>query len=121
MFRLQSRYLGWVVFALALIALFVGIFSPEPFPRLFHNADKYEHLIAFAVVPFLGARYIKYRPLCVLYWFVWFVLAYGLEYVQGAYLLKRTFDIYDVYANLGGVFVAFLLWFFLILYTKKYS
>ena len=116
---MQSRYLGWVVFIFALITLLVGIFNPEPFPRLFHNADKYEHLVAFAVVPFLGARYIQYRPLCVLYWFVWCALAYGLEYGQGAFLPKRTFDLYDVYANLGGVFVAFLVWFCLSFFYKK--
>ena len=121
MFRLQSRYLGWVVFVLALIALLVGIFNPEPFPRLFHNADKYEHIVAFAVVPFLGVRYIKRRALCFLYWFVWLVLAYGLEYGQGAYLPKRTFDLYDVYANLGGVFVAFLVWLSICFSIKKCS
>lgn len=117
---MRNRYLGWIVFVLALGALLFGIFNPEPPPRLFHNADKYEHLIAFAVVSVLGGLYIRHRLLCLFYWLMWFGLAYGLEYGQGMYLPKRTFDIYDVYANLGGVFLAFCIW-LLILTIKKRS
>lgn len=100
----------WLIFPLALLGLMVGIFNPEPPPRLFEHADKYEHFIAFMAVSLSGAFYFSREKYQLLYWVTWLVMAYMLEYGQGYYLPKRTFDMYDVYANVGGVIGAFCIW-----------
>ena len=110
-----------LLFLCVLLGLLVGIFNPEPLPKLFKHSDKYEHAGAFFVVALAGAFYFKHLKLFTLYWLLWLLLAYGLEYLQGLYLPKRTFDLYDVYANATGVLVALVLWLLRRIYIRNCS
>jgi len=120
-YTLRTNKVAGLVFLCVLLGLFVGIFNPEPLPKLFKHSDKYEHAAAFFVVSMAGAFYFQRFKVMVLYWLVWLILAYSLEYLQGFYLPRRTFDLFDVYANALGVVVAFVLWIFRHFYIKSCS
>ena len=107
-----------MIFSASLIALLLGVFNPEPPKMFFKHSDKFEHFFAFCFVALVGAFCIKGRVKQSIYWALCMLMAYVLEYGQGNLLPKRTFDIYDVYANGAGVFSALLLWF---LYIKAYK
>jgi len=73
------------------------------------NIDKWVHIVFYAVFAFLLIReYQQYRP-----WsfkrHILMTLAicglYGLfiEYIQGAFIPNRFFDVYDLIANIIGV------------------
>jgi hypothetical protein len=86
-----------------------GMFSAHPHDGLLGESDKADHLLAFAVASALSAFALKGR-LVWLCWLFWIGSAYGMEWLQGHYLPKRTFDTGDVWANLLGVSIAFSLW-----------
>jgi len=120
-YTLRTNKVAGLVFLCVLLGLLAGVFNPEPIPKLFKHADKYEHAAAFFVVALTGAFYFKQLKFFTLYWLLWLVLAYSLEYLQGLYLPKRTFDLYDVYANAAGVVVAYILWLSRLNYIKNCS
>lgn len=115
---MRLKNLMWLLFGLSLVGLLAGVFNPEPPPLLFKHSDKVEHIAAFFVVSLCGTLCIRGKWYLSLYWSVCLVMAYLLEYGQGYYLPKRTFDPYDVYANSIGVFVAFFVW---IMRINKYK
>lgn len=105
--------------ACALVAfgiLLWGMFSAHPHDGILGESDKVDHLLAFAVASALSAFALKgWRVwLC---WLFWACSAYAMEWLQGHYLPKRTFDTGDVWANLFGVSAAFFIW---ILWRKLY-
>lgn len=118
---MHTNKLAGLVFLCVVLGLLAGIFNPEPLPKLFEHSDKYEHAAAFFVVSMAGAFYFQHFKVMALYWLVWLILAYSLEYLQGLYLPRRTFDLYDVYANSAGVVAAFVLWILRRIYIKNCS
>lgn len=105
----RNRWMLWSLIAISAGVLLWGMFSPTPHTGFFGESDKVDHVLAFAVVSFLGI--IPVRKVWVwMYWFTWLFLAFVLEYLQGYFLVKRTFDVDDVYANFMGVIVAFFVW-----------
>lgn len=92
---------------ISVLGLLWGIFNPEPLHGFLGESDKTDHVAAFMVVSVLG-RLNWPGGKAVIYWVMCCVFAVSLEHLQGRWMLLRTYDIYDVYANLAGVLAAFL-------------
>lgn len=99
----------WVFIWLGAVGLLLwGIFDGRPHHGFFGESDKVDHAVAFAVVTLLGLRLGVWAPV----WIslpVWLVLAFGLEYLQGAWAVQRTFDMGDAWANAAGVVLAYVI------------
>lgn len=74
--------------------------------------DKLVHLVIFGVLNFLLLSNLKIRnrKKVILCFVIGIVLAGGTEILQGILPIKRSMNIYDMIANIIGLFLGFLLW-----------
>ncbi|MBR9827617.1 MAG: VanZ family protein [Oceanospirillales bacterium] len=99
-----------LVFLTCLAGLSYGLFRPQPPPDLFGHSDKWMHLCAFLVFA-CCARLAFLR--CTSAWLWGLLLCSGplLEYLQQLLQPARVFSSADAVANVAGVLLAWLLWF----------
>lgn len=99
----------FVIFLGVLGFLLWGIFRPSPPPQYFSHMDKVLHLVAFFVTA-LTARYATSVRFAWLTWILLLLLAPSLEYLQHELQPTRTFNYWDLLANLSGIILAWLIW-----------
>lgn len=93
---------GWL---LVVLVVYFSLAPHPPEPLSFDNADKLEHLLAYALLSlWLNQLYLS-RVLVVV---ALIALGVGLEYVQG-WTGYRMFDVLDMLANSVGVLIGWLL------------
>jgi len=96
---------GWL---LVVLVVYFSLAPHPPEPLSFDNADKLEHLLAYALLSlWLNQLYSSAlsRSLVVV---ALVALGVGLEYVQG-WTGYRMFDVLDMLANSVGVLTGWLL------------
>ncbi len=88
-----------------------GLFRPEspPQPAWLPQADKFEHLLAFAVLA-LGVRALVPARLSLICWSLLLLAAPVLEWLQGVLQPARQFSLLDAAANTAGILTGLLLW-----------
>ena len=87
--------------------VFYAMSRGTPPAMLFEHSDKVGHVFALFMLS-LTARLVIYRCSAYGFWWVMFVLAYMLEYLQGEWLPLRVFSMGDVLANMVGVAAALM-------------
>jgi VanZ family protein len=111
-----------VIWTLALLFLLTAPMAGTPFPRtgIFYYSDKIAHVGLFAVTGFVsvfGARFFRrFGPRLVFGLCFSLILAFGTELLQSA-LSYRYGDVFDLMADLLGVFMG--LFFYLALYLHE--
>jgi len=103
-------YLRWCFFVIVAGMVMYGIFRPMPPPMIFEQSDKLGHVSAFLALA-LTARMAMNRVSATVFWLVMFLLAFGLEYLQGEFRPLRVFSAGDVCANVLGVVLALIVCF----------
>jgi len=103
------RHLAMAVFVAATLAVAWAMFRPEPPPQAFEQSDKFGHLAAFFVLALSGRLAFPRIP-GPAFWLGFCVLAFGLEYLQGALRPLRYFSLADAAANWLGAGLAAGVW-----------
>lgn len=98
-----------VFFLTLLSVLFYALFQSAPPPQLFPDSDKVGHLLGFAMVTTAGL-FLLPKKLIGYFITMMVLLAAGSELIQGSFLPRRYFSIWDLYANLAGVLSVVLPW-----------
>ena len=107
---IKALYSGrYIIFLSVLGMLLWGLFRPTPPPQYFDDMDKYLHFFAFFITA-LATRYASPKSLAALAWTMLIIAAPLLEYLQHQLQPNRTFNYWDIMANLSGVMVAFIVW-----------
>lgn len=101
--------LRYLLFFIGLGILLWGIFKPTPPPYFFHHSDKLFHLLAFVGFSLI-TRYAFIHQPSIFIWLYLMISAPLLEYLQHVLQSQRQLSMEDAIANLLGVFIAFLLW-----------
>lgn len=80
--------------------------------------DKWVHIGLFAGLIFLSRFNLPFDNNIFNYLLLLMALTYGLsvEYIQKYWVPNRSFDLWDVVADMGGAFIG--LWYWLTLYKK---
>ena len=107
---IKALYSGrYIIFLSVLGMLLWGLFRPTQPPQYFSHMDKVLHLTAFFVTA-LSARYASPPSLALITWCLLLLLAPTLEYLQHHLQPTRSFNYWDIFANLLGVILAWLVW-----------
>ena len=107
-----------IVFIVLMLGLLIGLFNPQPLLCQWAPFDKYIHCTAFFSVSMAGC-FAFTRLISRYYWLAWFCLGGLSEVLQGEVLPYRSFDYYDLAANLTGVAAALVVWFVVAPLFKK--
>jgi len=107
--RLKSIWLT-IAWGLVVLVVYLSLTPHPPEPVSFDNADKLEHVLAYAVLSFwfchiyrsVGSRLIVIAALVG--------LGVGLEFLQG-WTGYRMFDVMDMLADSAGVLFGWLMLF----------
>jgi len=105
-----TKHPSSIIFALIILA--GSVLPGQNLPSIpLWNIDKLVHISFYAVFAFLLIyEYQRYRPWSFRSHIVMTIAicgGYGLfiEYIQGNFIANRFFDVYDLIANIIGVFV----------------
>lgn len=101
----QSVLYRWVAFLFVSTAVLYAIFRPAPPEMIFEHSDKVGHVIAFLALSLMGRLALSSLSK-VTFWLSFLLLAFLLEYLQGALRPLRIFSVEDAYANAAGVLLA---------------
>ncbi len=110
-----------LIFVITLLILIGGILSPIPPYSPFPHSDKLMHLLGFGAVS-LTARITFTRTPAWLLWGMLLIAAPLSEVLQHTVMQPfRNFSWLDIYANLTGVILAAIGWWFLTLINKYWQ
>jgi VanZ family protein len=100
----------WITvgFSLVLLVVYLSLTRNPPAPLTFDNADKFEHVLAYATLSFWFCQIYLLARLGVVVSMVLIGLGVVLEYMQG-WTGYRTFDVLDMAADGIGVLLGWLL------------
>ncbi len=114
----DKRWIAQALFFTLMAALAYSLFRPTPPPEVFSQSDKVGHLLAFAVVCLSGRLALQRMP-GNYYWGSWLLLAFLLEYLQGALRPLRVFSLEDALANAIGIMMGLIIWILLKRYRSS--
>ncbi|GAB3279797.1 hypothetical protein [Parahaliea aestuarii] len=107
------RSLAWLVYLLCWSAVLVAMFMPQLPVDMEHGSDKVGHLLALFGLAFSGC-FAVFPGACEKRYWIWtIVAAIALECLQGALVTARQFSLGDIAANLAGVALAGVTWWWL--------
>lgn len=106
------RRWGRLLFIVSCILVLWAMFRPEPPPQPFKHSDKLGHVAAFFILAVTGRISFPRLP-GTGFWIASLLLAWGLEYFQGALLPLRLFSLADAAANALGTGLAAGVWLWL--------
>lgn len=104
----QNPLLRWFIFLSISTIVLCAIFYPQPFRIVFGLPDTVSHIGAFIALA-LAARLVFAKYLPSVFWLTMFTIALLLEYLQGEILPLRSFSFSDLYSNVAGVAIAFVI------------
>lgn len=105
------RYLSlhiWPCLLWTLLILTACLMPPSGMPKtpFIPGLDKIVHIVLFAIWSFLLAGYTRSTALMVL--LTGFALGTGIEFLQEALAMGRSFEWWDVAADVSGVVLGYL-------------
>jgi VanZ family protein len=100
----------WITvgFSLVLLVVYLSLTRNPPAPLTFDNADKFEHVLAYATLSFWFCQIYLSAKLGVVVSTALIGQGVLLEYMQG-WTGYRTFDVLDMAADCIGVLLGWLL------------
>jgi len=114
---MQNYFRHIKVAALAIVIMALSLGDPgdtgHTVFRFFLHADKIVHVIMYLVLTFVIIY--EYRREAKKTWVMFFLLFMAFSYsvlmevLQDKVTINRSFEVYDILANLGGVFMGFML------------
>ena len=116
-FRSKWMAIGWLIF-MSFLFIIPGSALPKEDWLSKIYFDKWVHIGLFAVLIFLWrmAFNLKTRNYSLI--LIFFALVYGtaIEFIQEQWVSNRSFDLFDICADLAGAIAGLIIWF---RYIKK--
>ena len=111
LFRYKWVAITWLIFISILFVLPGSAFPKENlFTRI--HFDKWVHIGLFFILVYLWRSAYEGRQMGSVFFLLVFSLCYGVtvEFVQENWVPNRSFDIYDVLADLTGTVLGIITW-----------
>lgn len=111
LFRYKWVAVSWLIFISILFVLPGSAFPKENFFTKIHF-DKWVHIGLFFILVYLWRSAYEGKPMGSIIFILVFSLTYGfaVEFVQENWVPNRSFDLYDVLADMSGAVLGIIIW-----------